>query len=330
MKKALAFILALVLVLSVFAGVTAFAGEDISSYHMEFDIDGYCCGKLAENVTVKDNTWSFAFDGYKAHIEADGETVEGFLKSGVDYDLVIKMKVIPCFGMYYNFLDIPKKNISVVGLEAFVRATDTTAYEYYEDGEYYVAKFKLPVLELKYETYDFTLNGYSLGADVDKIEVTGADWIEIPRAILKVREGDRLNYTDGCITSGAEYYLQIMFIVPDGVSCYNVPNETILLHGVGEKAIPCTGVLTFGKTSYMTNFPLPAPEEKPDEKLSCDMDGDGVITVTDALILLREAAHLTPAPKAKSVGPRKGDMDGDGIITVTDALMLLRIAAKLA
>ena len=238
-----------------------FIGEDISSYHMEFDIDGYCCGKLAENVTVKDNTWSFAFDGYKAHIEADGETVEGFLKSGVDYDLVIEMKVIPCFGEYYNFLDIPKENVNVVGLEAFVRATDTTAYEYYEDGEYYVAKFKLPVLELKYETYDFTLNGYSLGADVDKIEVTGADWIEIQRAILKVREGDRLNYTDGCITSGAEYYLQIMFSVPDGVSCYNVPNETILLHGVGEKAIPCTGVLTFGKTSYMTNFPLPAPEK---------------------------------------------------------------------
>ena len=74
-----------------------FIGEDISSYHMEFDIDGYCCGKLAENVTVKNNTWSFAFDGYKAHIEADGETVEGILKSGVDYDLVIEMKVIPCY-----------------------------------------------------------------------------------------------------------------------------------------------------------------------------------------------------------------------------------------
>lgn len=60
---------------------------------------------------------------------------------------------------------------------------------------------------------------------------------------------------------------------------------------------------------------------------SGDMDGDGVITVADALALLRIAAKLAPeTPEALAAG----DMDGDGAVTVSDALRVLRIAAKLA
>lgn len=58
-----------------------------------------------------------------------------------------------------------------------------------------------------------------------------------------------------------------------------------------------------------------------------DMDGDGEITVADALNVLRIAAKLVPeTPDAIA----KGDMDGDGSLTVSDALRVLRIAAKLA
>ena len=57
-----------------------------------------------------------------------------------------------------------------------------------------------------------------------------------------------------------------------------------------------------------------------------DMDGDGEITVADALSVLRIAAKLVPeTPDALA----KGDMDGDGTLTVSDALRVLRIAAKL-
>ncbi|MBO4696450.1 MAG: fibronectin type III domain-containing protein [Lachnospiraceae bacterium] len=59
---------------------------------------------------------------------------------------------------------------------------------------------------------------------------------------------------------------------------------------------------------------------------SGDMDGDGEITVADALAVLRIAAKLVAeTPAALSTG----DMDGDGEITVSDALRVLRIAAKL-
>ena len=58
-----------------------------------------------------------------------------------------------------------------------------------------------------------------------------------------------------------------------------------------------------------------------------DLDGDGEITVADALVALRIAAKLA-AETPESV--ETGDTDGDGEITVADALAILRVAAKLA
>ena len=76
-------------------------------------------------------------------------------------------------------------------------------------------------------------------------------------------------------------------------------------------------------------------EEKPidenNEELLGDMDGDGEITVSDALRALRIAAKLEAHVAAK--GARSallGDVDGDGAVTVADALAILRVAAKLA
>ena len=58
-----------------------------------------------------------------------------------------------------------------------------------------------------------------------------------------------------------------------------------------------------------------------------DLDGDGQITVSDALAALRIAAKLAEeTPEAVEIG----DADGDGRITVSDALAILRVAAKLA
>ena len=57
-----------------------------------------------------------------------------------------------------------------------------------------------------------------------------------------------------------------------------------------------------------------------------DADGDGVITVSDALLTLRAAARLY-APAEKVIAAI--DLDGDGEITVADALAVLRIAVGL-
>ena len=60
--------------------------------------------------------------------------------------------------------------------------------------------------------------------------------------------------------------------------------------------------------------------------LKGDLDGDGKVTVSDALRALRIAAKLADETElALSIA----DIDRDGEITVADALQLLRVAAKL-
>ncbi len=58
-----------------------------------------------------------------------------------------------------------------------------------------------------------------------------------------------------------------------------------------------------------------------------DFDGDGIITVADALAALRIAAKMA---ECTSADLKIGDMDDDGQITVADSLAILRIAAKMA
>jgi len=58
-----------------------------------------------------------------------------------------------------------------------------------------------------------------------------------------------------------------------------------------------------------------------------DPDGDGKITVADALAALRIAARLADADELSLLW---GDIDADGEITVSDALAILRVAANMA
>lgn len=75
----------------------------------------------------------------------------------------------------------------------------------------------------------------------------------------------------------------------------------------------------FGKTLWV-------PFADGDDAKKGDMDGDGNITVADALAALRIAAKLVAeTPEALATG----DVDNDGSITVADALAILRVAAKL-
>ena len=58
-----------------------------------------------------------------------------------------------------------------------------------------------------------------------------------------------------------------------------------------------------------------------------DFDGDGEITVSDALAALRIAARLAVQTDESLL---IGDIDLDGSVTVSDALAILRVAARMA
>ncbi|MBO4933633.1 MAG: dockerin type I repeat-containing protein [Clostridia bacterium] len=82
-----------------------------------------------------------------------------------------------------------------------------------------------------------------------------------------------------------------------------------------------------GDKSVTVRFEIKEQTPPPPEYKKGDMDGDGEITVNDALKALRIAARLAVATEEDML---IADTDGDGEISVNDALKILRVAAKLA
>lgn len=74
-------------------------------------------------------------------------------------------------------------------------------------------------------------------------------------------------------------------------------------------------MLSDGKTTLVYAFKI-------EHSVKGDLDGDGEVTVSDALRALRMAAQLIDSDEA-------ADVDGDGEVTVADALAMLRVAVGL-
>jgi len=82
------------------------------------------------------------------------------------------------------------------------------------------------------------------------------------------------------------------------------------------------------RDDFRDEYPLIAPPSKYiGHKLKGDVNEDGRITATDALLYLRFAIGLDISPY--QLDPVADDMTGDGRITATDALKVLRIAVGL-
>lgn len=114
---------------------------------------------------------------------------------------------------------------------------------------------------------------------------------------------------------------------------YEPPTIPFSVRSIGVNAFYCSGLrLRVYEYSYALKYAI--ENDIPYDLLphdpvltNGDFDGDGVITVADALAALRIAAKLVAeTPEAIAIG----DADGDGHITVSDALAILRVAAKLA
>ena len=339
MKKTLVIILALILSLSVFAGVTVFADDDPVEWdhYLVFSYSGYEYGKPADEISVgfARADWSWAFDGVYAYLEADGEQVTGLIADGIEYTLVIKMKIIPGIDKYYGFSALTKDTVKLNNK----KASSPTAFEYYSEGEYLIAKFALSALAPAYNSVDFSIEGFAIGADAQSIVVTAiTEGIIVRRAEVCVKEYPEGPYkpVKGELEAGAEYVLIMDYIAPEGIAIQ--PFAKVSLYGAGDKPVANNGVTTidnglgYGRAYYLSNFALPILEEEIIiDSLEGDMDGDGEITVSDALRALRIAAGLDVATATK--GTRSailGDVDGDGAVTVADALAILRKAAGLA
>ncbi|MBO4584860.1 MAG: dockerin type I repeat-containing protein [Clostridia bacterium] len=170
------------------------------------------------------------------------------------------------------------------------------------------------------DAYYFVLNGsFAEGFEIKLTNVgaysgTTNSVPETPQ-IINVAEGDTCEagfmpmWNDGVAILDGEVYVYGTPIMVNGPHNLQV--------GTGQNYAEVNFTITGGVD----------PEEPPVAGIKGDMDGDGEITVADALKALRIAAKLVE-PTAEDLA--LGDTDGDGEITVADALKILRVAAKLA
>ena len=201
-------------------------------------------------------------------------------------------------------------------------------------------RFKLPVFgELiddpddpgndqydKLASLELTLTGYELGNDVKNVSATCGDETAVIRRV-SVNTPDGKAY-DGAIEAGVRYQVTVTVFSRGG---WQINGETLSkfkLNGVS----PCAHGIETGYNDTIS-FVYYVYALAADDRVDAigDMDGDGEITVADALGALRIAAKLDVAVIPKSTRSTiLGDVDGDGAVTVADALAILRIAAKLA
>ena len=271
MKKTLSFILALVLTLGLFADVTVFADDDPIEWdhYLVFSYGGYEYGKPAEGVSVgfARADWSWAFDGVSAYLEAEGEQVAGLIADGIEYTLVIKLKIIPGIDEYYGFSSLTKDTVKLNNK----KASSPTAFEYYSDGEYLVAKFALAALAPAYNSVDFSIDGYALGANAEDVVVAATtEGINVRRAEVCIKENPEGPYkpVEGELEAGKEYVLIMDYIAPEGIAIQ--PFAKASLYGAGDKPVVNNGVCTidnglgYGRAYYLSDFALPVLEDTAD------------------------------------------------------------------
>ena len=177
-----------------------------------------------------------------------------------------------------------------------------------------------------------TLNGepYTAGTVIDQIgEYTLVVTLGEKSVTVNFTIVDNFMTPEVSIEDGAEFDL---YTAENPIAATWTPEEaTATLNGaeyvagteiteVGEYTL----IVVNGTKDVTVNFTV--IDTKPAVKRG-DMDGDGEISVNDALRALRIAAKLAEStPEALEIG----DIDGDGEISVNDALKILRVAAKLA
>ena len=222
-------------------------------------------------------------------------------------------------------------NANGAGLDAYAAGYYETPVINLEDGAEFDAAGETPVMTWLQDGEKATLDGEpcEYGAEVTApgehtLTVTAGDKsVSVTFTIIDNTPEPVVNIADG-----AEFDLYtagdpiVATWTPEGATATLNGEEYLAgtaITEVGEYVL----VVTNGSKSVTVNFTV--IDTKPAQKRG-DFNGDGKITVADALDALRIAAKLAPeTPEALAIA----DIDRDGKIGVNDALAILRVAARL-
>ena len=89
---------------------------------------------------------------------------------------------------------------------------------------------------------------------------------------------------------------------------------------IAKRIIALISVLALILCTFSAMVVFAAPEQEIDRVIG-DVDGDGNVSMADALTILRMAMDILPVENQQIA-----DVDGDGFITSMDALLALRFA----
>jgi endoglucanase len=104
----------------------------------------------------------------------------------------------------------------------------------------------------------------------------------------------------------------------------NSGTNVIRLTGTGSEGGPNVDRIEItpggSSTPVPTNPPTSAPTTPPSQDLLGDVNGDGVVTITDALLIARYYVNLNPSPFNSNVA----DTNCDSNVNILDALLIAR------
>ncbi len=162
---------------------------------------------------------------------------------------------------------------------------------------------------------------------IDKL-TEGAEFIVAQKAMLEISNKYtvyEITATKDKIEIQPDGTVNVTFKAPNG---YNVSKLSVYYvsdSGEVEKLNISVNKTDKTVTVHLTHLSTYVLAEV--EFIQGDLDGDGEISVSDALVVLRIAAKIVEqTDEALAIG----DVDSDGEITVSDALAILRVAAKIS
>jgi len=322
---------------------------------IDFKIEGYGVGNHTDDIKVTTDTENIEIDRIGWSIRTLDDTVysaaQGKIKNGVNYILRIYINVPEGYSPvglsreYITLSGLPSGDLnsggcidgdSFNGIATSVSGKDT--------------KFSIPFLIpaggeelIALNGINFNVSGNNENNKVSDLKVSTAN------KDIEIRYFQPYEYTEDSLTGirgmfdrdvfapMGKYFMIIDAKIPDE---YYIDTSDLsgftLLGKPAEKCERSVGIrVQDGYNVYRFTFDLPLLKkgEVYEEEIVADVDGDGVVTVSDALSVLRIASGISEAEATytqKAVtSPVKGDVDGDGALTVADALVILRIAAGL-
>lgn len=337
MKKLIALLAAALLLLT---ALTA-AAETIPTTKDKIHFEGFCMHDFANDADSKwvgfdstapgeVETYSFTLTtyaaaycggrvyGYVYGYDASGELQDGFYTFNTDDHIVS----YPgggsggefVYGMAYNY-------------------NDGVMYALCDEDHPYIASVDLTSGALT-RVVDIDLGSY-LGLYTFAIDPQGT-FYALTMSALNARLV-RINVSTGALTLVGEtglpcYYAQSMTCNPGDGMLYWAELDSATANGL-YRIDPATAAVEFiGKIGeegmeIMALYVVPDEEPGQPDYLLGDVDGNGEVTATDALLALRYSMEAVVLTEEQIM---RGDLNGDGAITATEALIILRYSMGLA